>query len=310
MTLNPRKNISFVDHIFCYIKNILNFYHTFLGYRRTFHNYTSVIKKKRINDFPIKTKLRNGTEVQIHNLFQLHMYVYNVQKFCSFNDGMLIMKLSNSKEIKFFDWEWNGDLFPIFFDDDYSFLPVKNSVIIDIGANIADSSIFFALNGAKQVVALEPSPRNFESAVKNVKINGLNDVIEVINAGCSGKTGTMVIEKEKDGIYYSLEEKKDGITIPIFSLTQILKKTSSSSCILKIDCEGCEYDSILETSKENLRRFSHIQIEYHYGYRNLKDKLENCGFKVKITKPQFGRRLSKKFRKTYLGFIFAERKDV
>ena len=47
--------------------------------------------------------------------------------------------------------------------------------------------------------------------------------------------------------------------------------------ILKIDCEGCEYDSILHTPDIALQRFSHIQIEYHLGYRDLKEKLEKYG---------------------------------
>ena len=43
-----------------------------------------------------------------------------------------------------------------------------------------------------------------------------------------------------------------------------------------MDCEGCEYDDIiLHAPSEVLNRLNHIQIEYHYGYRNLKDKLEN-----------------------------------
>ena len=52
-----------------------------------------------------------------------------------------------------------------------------------------------------------------------------------------------------------------------------------------MDCEGCEYESIMATSDIILKKFSHIQIEYHSGYKNLKEKLERCGFKVSITGP-------------------------
>ncbi len=53
-----------------------------------------------------------------------------------------------------------------------------------------------------------------------------------------------------------------------------------------MDCEGCEYDVIKSTSDEILKKFSHIQIEYHLGYFDLKKKLENCGFDVTVTKPR------------------------
>lgn len=52
-----------------------------------------------------------------------------------------------------------------------------------------------------------------------------------------------------------------------------------------MDCEGCECDAILSIADDILRRFSYIQIEYHYGYKNLKEKLEKSGFTVSITRP-------------------------
>ena len=47
--------------------------------------------------------------------------------------------------------------------------------------------------------------------------------------------------------------------------------------MLKMDCEGCEYDSILNTDDEILKKFSTIILEYHYGYQNLVEKLETTG---------------------------------
>ena len=70
-----------------------------------------------------------------------------------------------------------------------------------------------------------------------------------------------------------------------------------------MDCEGCEYDSILETANEILQKFSHIQIEYHYGYKNLKEKLESAGFSVKVTKPYVT--INYEGSKWFLGFLYA-----
>jgi len=89
------------------------------------------------------------------------------------------------------------------------------------------------------------------------------------------------------------------------SLQNLVEKYEIKSGILKMDCEGCEYDSILETANEILQKFSHIQIEYHYGYKNLKEKLESAGFSVKITKPNLYMSPEALPSKMFFGFLYA-----
>ena len=72
-----------------------------------------------------------------------------------------------------------------------------------------------------------------------------------------------------------------------------------------MDCEGCEYETILSSADDILQKFSHIQIEYHYGYKNLKERLEDSGFNVSVTKPMID--LSYNPRRI-IGYIYAVRK--
>lgn len=66
----------------------------------------------------------------------------------------------------------NDNVHHVFYDEDYRFLlPVQNKIVVDVGANIADSSIYFTHNGAKQVIALEPFARNYELAKQNIILN-------------------------------------------------------------------------------------------------------------------------------------------
>jgi hypothetical protein len=39
-----------------------------------------------------------------------------------------------------------------------------------------------------------------------------------------------------------------------------------------MDCEGCEYDTILPSTADTLKFFSHIQVEYHQGLPESKRK--------------------------------------
>jgi hypothetical protein len=48
------------------------------------------------------------------------------------------------------------------------------------------------------------------------------------------------------------------------SLEELLEETKTLHAdLLKVDCEGCEYDVLLGASRELLARFSNIVCEYH-----------------------------------------------
>ncbi|PYB68470.1 hypothetical protein DMB44_03780 [Thermoplasma sp. Kam2015] len=63
----------------------------------------------------------------------------------------------------------NGNIFDVFLSEEYRFLNVFEMDVIDVGASIGDSPIYFALRGAKRVIALEPFPYSYSFAELNVK---------------------------------------------------------------------------------------------------------------------------------------------
>lgn len=183
----------------------------------------------------------------------------------------------------------------------YNWLNVKDKDVIDIGANIGDTAIYFALKGAKHVYAFEPYPYSYKIALKNIKLNKLDDKITLLNEGCSGKESSIQIDpsyKNMGGT--DLKTFSKGKRIKVTTLESIIKRFNiKHTAILKIDCEGCEYNVLLEAQDSDLRKFKQIQLEYHYGYLNLKKKLEKAGFRVARTIPN-----------QYLGLIYATRKDM
>lgn len=304
----PAKNMTFFEYVYSYIKHFQNLFDGFLRYRRTYKNYFHVIKKFRTNDYPIKAVLRNGKNLTL-NRFQVLTIARGLENYCNFNNDLLVMKIRNMPEIKMYDWEYNGDFYStVLFHDEYESLDIKNKEVVDIGANNGDSTIYFALRGARNVIALEPLPKNYESAKKNIELNNLSNKVDLIMAGASNKKGHIHINAEKSGVGYSLEnDESNGIEVPILTLEDILQHSKADSRILKLDCEGCEYDTIISSSKETLRKFNHIAIEYHYGYKNLVNKLEKCGFKVSHTKPEYFFNKYTTESNMYLGFIHASR---
>ena len=182
--------------------------------------------------------------------------------------------------------------------------------MIDIGANIGDTAIYFILMGAKKVIGLEPSQEIFKHAEKNLKLNNLSSQINLFLAGCSNSKTSIELDYAEQ-ISKNIENSKiisnDIKKIPTLSLEDIITDYTNDKLILKIDCEGCEYDNILNTSDHILKKFDQIQIEYHSGYSNLKKKLEKCGFKVSVSKPTgTGYFYPLSALKIHVGYLYAE----
>ncbi len=196
-----------------------------------------------------------------------------------------------------------------FIEEEYGWLNVKNKNVIDIGANIGDTAIYFALKGAKHVYAFEPYPYSYNIANKNIKLNKLQDKITLVNQGCGGReTAIKIGSTYKNFGGTDLKHFKGGKDINITTLKGIIKRFNIvGPSILKIDCEGCEYGVLLKAEDQDLRKFEQIQIEYHYGYLNLKRKLNKAGFKFSITSPANLSNPQAENSNMLIGLLYAER---
>ncbi len=286
-----------------------------MEYKKTYANWVDVLYSYQIrHESTIKIKLRNGVSLNVPR--ELIYFIKELNKGNKlqngfnfvFSDQIFAFPYSNKiVKMKFYkDGKFNGE-FSAFLGD-YNFLePIKGNTVIDIGANIADSSVWFAIEDASIVIGLEPYKWSYSMAVENIKINNLEDRIVLLNAGY-GPDGTIEIEDKITNIGTELKEFKGGIKTPLLTLKTILNNYSeliNGELLLKMDCEGCEYNIL--TEEENvLKRFKRILIEYHYGYENIQKKLEKTGFEVKYTEPHkwYGEGSG---RNLIQGYIYARR---
>jgi FkbM family methyltransferase len=284
------------DLILSYILFLKFYLKGLIRYSQHFKNSLSVMKNVLRNNYPIHAILKNGTNIVLNGRFEVAAIAAGFKNYSV--DGELLVIKNELGTIKLSQGTQNGDPIGVFFEEVYKMFPTKDQTILDIGANIGDSSIYFALKGAKKVIAIEPFPANYELAKKNIELNNLEQIINVYLASCSNKSGFLVVDNKKSGGSISLIPSRDGTKIPLFSLENILKQNNLDSAVLKMDCEGCEYDSILNTDDRILKKFSTIIIEYHHGYQNLVEKLKNCGFQVKKTHPTY-------YSNYHIGYIYA-----
>ncbi|MFP3137988.1 MAG: FkbM family methyltransferase [Nitrososphaeria archaeon] len=183
-----------------------------------------------------------------------------------------------------------------------------SGTVVDVGASNGDSAIFFALNGAERVVALEPDPESFALAEENVRINGLEGRIRLVNAALAAEDGEaefLVPEGSPNAATLSPTRPVSRIVdfgrsrrlrVRTISLVTLMKELGpDGASLLKMDCEGCEYEVLRSAGPDLLARFRRIILEYHDGPRDLPDILGSAGFSVSCS------------RESGLGILRAER---
>jgi FkbM family methyltransferase len=274
-------------------------------YYRTYENYKDVLINMLREKYPFPAKLRDGRLVEINNnnrrVVRFYRLFYTKFHITRLEEDVFEFIFDN-KKVVFYDWD-KGDLVGSFAYHDYDFLDVTNRTVVDVGASIADTAIYFALRGAKRVIAFEPFPKIFEIAGRNVKANGLEDKIILVNAGCGYDGEVRVKEDVESNASAGLKDFGEGVKIPMYSLNTIVSKFNvEKGSVLKVDCEGCEYDLFRNASREALERFDQIEMEYHYGYKELVNILKKNGFKTKNTIPIYLPRA-----RMILGYIYAWR---
>jgi FkbM family methyltransferase len=105
----------------------------------------------------------------------------------------------------------------------------------------------------------------------NIKLNNMESVIIPINAGLASKSGKVCIENidvSDAGVTYH-RPGDCPVTVPAITLSELVSRFSvdPNDAVIKMDCEGCEYDIILD-DYEHVRLFRELILEYHPKHVN------------------------------------------
>lgn len=146
----------------------------------------------------------------------------------------------------------------IFFNGEYKcYIGEEASIVIDIGMNIGLATLFFAnYSNVKKVYAFEPFKKTYAQAIRNIMMNTekIADKISAFNYALSNYNGKQRFEYNEDfpggmriangsincskgGDYAEIEIKEAGEI-----LKNIIEANKDKKIIMKIDCEGSEYN--------------------------------------------------------------------
>lgn len=171
-------------------------------------------------------------------------------------------------------------------------IPSKG-VVIDVGAQIGCFSVPVATNTDCLIISIEPEKTNYEQLKKNKTLNKLKNI----------KSYNVALTKEKGFSYFYIsqensaghslfqDDKKQKYKVKTLSLKDIIDENKIKKIqYLKLDCEGGEYDILLNLSKKYLDKIKTIYLEQHhtpdilnkYAEESITNYLEKNGFNRKL----------------------------
>lgn len=174
----------------------------------------------------------------------------------------------------------------------YGQLSGQERTILDIGSNMGTYAIYAAQNSHPdcQIYAFEPHPNSFNLVKKNIADNGFEQKINAINAAVVGDDKGRQLYKLADSLCSNLFDfgsESNGTRIETTSLPTIMAHYNLPQIdLLKMNCEGAEYEILMSLSPDLLRKIKEIRMEYHqfthgskrYELGDLTDFLTANGF--------------------------------
>lgn len=155
-------------------------------------------------------------------------------------------------------------------------------VFVDIGANIGNHSLFFALFGhASRVIPFEPNPLAYKMLLANVAFNDLQDVIDL------GHLGLGLSDQDAEG--FAMQERSKNLggakmladkgNIPVRTGDALLSGVTPS--LIKIDVEGMEMSVLTGLSDTIEREKPAIFVEVdRANYDAFDGWLQRVGYKA------------------------------
>jgi len=156
---------------------------------------------------------------------------------------------------------WDTQILTGEINPSYYQIPPNPKVVVDIGAHIGGTAILCADRGA-EVYAYEPELKNFNLLLQNIKINGLESKIHCFckGVGTPGKR-ELYLNPKNSGMGTFDKISSETQRVDIIGIKEVFKDIPHCD-LLKIDCEGAEYEFIFDTPFEKIDQ---ISMELHKG---------------------------------------------
>lgn len=173
-------------------------------------------------------------------------------------------------------------------NNDYDFQNIyfkEGDIVIDIGANVGMVSILLAKQFPfLKIYSFEPLKENYDNLLKNIELNNIPDGIITAENKAVTKDGRLInmsINSSNKGgsstadvISTNSIMTKENCQIESITLEEIFKKYNINKLkLLKIDCEGSEYEILYNTNTNILNKIENLIGEFHEN-KDLTDEYD------------------------------------
>jgi FkbM family methyltransferase len=157
------------------------------------------------------------------------------------------------------------------------------ATVVDVGAHFGYFALFAARNLAPsaKIFAVEAEEGNVGVLKANVAANGCQN-ISIHHLAMAGQSGERTLHRsraENNSLlqdYALLDGRNEGVAVSAVSLGTFMEQNGLNRIdFLKMDCEGAEYEILLNADKEVLANVDTISMEFH----DMKT-LENSSWKL------------------------------
>jgi FkbM family methyltransferase len=164
-----------------------------------------------------------------------------------------------------------GNAWPIveIFRDGHYDIPIEWSdveQVIDVGGHVGAFATWVAARAPNaRVESFEPEPRNFSDLVANVARSGLRDRIVAVNAAIGPRDGpgvlTVPLRRDMSSLAPGSGRRVD---VECVSLERHIRERDDGPIdVVKLDCEGAEWQVLPSLTEASFRRVRHFLVEFH-----------------------------------------------
>jgi len=179
--------------------------------------------------------------------------------------------------------------------------------IVDVGANVGSFAVYAAQSSPRaRILCYEPEEENFQRLKKHLSINGLEGRVNAFQSAVGSSIGPRKLALSVSQCN-AFDDRRKGASHQVVACTTLQgirrEHALDSLDLLKMNCEGAEYEILGACSRADYDGILNIRLEYHNldgvsrNGESVRRHLEARGYRIE----RFTRRLADS------GFIWATR---
>lgn len=157
------------------------------------------------------------------------------------------------------------------------------SSVVDIGAHIGSAAVaFHRAFPSAHIHCYEPSASSASYLRRNLAANGVSATVNEVAVG--GHSGTVALHEDQAASCGTfVDPDGTGPRVPMVSFDELMAALTERPALVKMDCEGSEYEIVAESSPDSWSSVRCLLLEYHprasQGPEDLTRRLATLGLK-------------------------------